>query len=68
MDTEWIDYRAWHHDKKVMIHVSGIDGTKVGRSHRKDFEPGHLSADRSVRANYRKRPHGSKSHGWKIGA
>lgn len=25
MDTEWIDYRAWHHDKKVMMHVSEID-------------------------------------------
>lgn len=28
MDTEWIDYRAWHHDKKVMIHVSEIDFRK----------------------------------------
>lgn len=28
MNTEWIDYRAWHHDKKVMIHVSEIDFRK----------------------------------------
>ena len=28
MDTEWIDYRAWHHDKKVMMHVSEIDFRK----------------------------------------
>ena len=28
MDTQWIDYRAWHHDKKVMIHVSEIDFRK----------------------------------------
>lgn len=28
MDTEWIDYRAWHHDKKAMMHVSEIDFRK----------------------------------------
>lgn len=28
MDTQWIDYRAWHHDKKVMMHVSEIDFRK----------------------------------------
>lgn len=28
MDTQWIDYRAWHHDKRVMIHVSEIDFRK----------------------------------------
>lgn len=25
MEPKWIDYRAWHHDKKVMMHVSEID-------------------------------------------
>lgn len=25
MKPQWIDYRAWHHDKKVMMHVSEID-------------------------------------------
>lgn len=25
MEPQWIDYRAWHHDKKVMMHVSEID-------------------------------------------
>lgn len=28
MEPQWIDYRAWHHDKKVMIHVSEIDFRK----------------------------------------
>lgn len=28
MDTEWIDYRAWHIEKKVMMHVSEIDFRK----------------------------------------
>lgn len=28
MEPQWIDYRAWHHDKKVMMHVSGIDFRK----------------------------------------
>ena len=28
MDPQWIDYRAWHHDKKVMMHVSEIDFRK----------------------------------------
>ena len=25
MDTEWIDYRAWHHDTKVVMNVSEIN-------------------------------------------
>ena len=25
---QWINYRAWHHDKKVMMHVSEIDFRK----------------------------------------
>lgn len=28
MKPQWIDYRAWHHDKKVMMHVSEIDFRK----------------------------------------
>lgn len=28
MEPQWIDYRAWHRDKKVMIHVSEIDFRK----------------------------------------
>lgn len=28
MEPQWITYRAWHHDKKVMIHVSEIDFRK----------------------------------------
>lgn len=28
MEPQWIDYRAWHHDKKVMMHVSEIDFRK----------------------------------------
>lgn len=28
MEPKWIDYRAWHHDKKVMMHVSEIDFRK----------------------------------------
>lgn len=28
MKPKWIDYRAWHQDKKVMMHVSGIDFRK----------------------------------------
>ena len=28
MDTKWIDYRAWHIEKKVMMHVSEIDFRK----------------------------------------
>lgn len=28
MDTRWIDYRAWHIEKKVMMHVSEIDFRK----------------------------------------
>lgn len=28
MDPQWIDYRAWHYDKKVMMHVSEIDFLK----------------------------------------
>lgn len=28
MEPQWIKYRAWHHDKKVMIHVSEIDFRK----------------------------------------
>lgn len=28
MKPKWIDYRAWHHDKKVMMHVSEIDFRK----------------------------------------
>lgn len=28
MEPQWIDYRAWHHDKKVMMHVSEIDFLK----------------------------------------
>lgn len=28
MEHKWIDYRAWHHDKKVMMHVSEIDFRK----------------------------------------
>lgn len=28
MDTEWIDYRAWHIEKKVMMHVSEMDFRK----------------------------------------
>lgn len=28
MEPQWIDYRAWHHDKKVVIHVSEIDFRK----------------------------------------
>ena len=28
MDPQCIDYRAWHHDKKVMMHVSEIDFRK----------------------------------------
>lgn len=25
MEPQWIDYRAWHHDKKVMMHVFEIN-------------------------------------------
>lgn len=28
MEPQWINYRAWHHDKKVMMHVSEIDFRK----------------------------------------
>lgn len=28
MDTQWIDYRAWHIEKKVMMHVSEINFRK----------------------------------------
>lgn len=28
MEPQWITYRAWHHDKKVMMHVSEIDFRK----------------------------------------
>lgn len=28
MEPQWIDYRAWHYDKKVMMHVSEIDFLK----------------------------------------
>lgn len=28
MDTKWLDYRAWHIEKKVMMHVSEIDFRK----------------------------------------
>lgn len=28
MEPKWIDYRAWHHDKEVMMHVSEIDFRK----------------------------------------
>lgn len=28
MEPQWIDYRSWHHDKKVMMHVSKIDFRK----------------------------------------
>ena len=28
MDTKWIDYRAWHIEKKVMMHVSEMDFRK----------------------------------------
>ena len=28
MEPQWIDYRAWHHGKKVMMHVSEIDFRK----------------------------------------
>lgn len=28
MEPKWIDYRSWHHDKKVMMHVSEIDFRK----------------------------------------
>ena len=28
MKPQWIDYRAWHHDKNVMMHVSEIDFRK----------------------------------------
>lgn len=28
MEPQWIDYRSWHHDKKVMMHVSEIDFRK----------------------------------------
>lgn len=28
MKPQWIDYWAWHHDKKVMMHVSEIDFRK----------------------------------------
>lgn len=28
MDTVWLDYRAWHIEKKVMMHVSAIDFQK----------------------------------------
>ena len=28
MEPQWIDYRTWHHDKKVMMHVSEIDFRK----------------------------------------
>lgn len=28
MEPQWIDYRAWHYDKKVMMHVSEIDFRK----------------------------------------
>lgn len=30
MKPQWIDYRAWHHDKKVMMHVSEIDFREYG--------------------------------------
>lgn len=28
MNTKWLDYRAWHIEKKVMMHVSEIDFRK----------------------------------------
>lgn len=28
MEPQWIDFRAWHYDKKVMMHVSEIDFLK----------------------------------------
>lgn len=28
MEPQWIEYRAWHHDEKVMMHVSEIDFRK----------------------------------------
>lgn len=43
---------------------SGINGTEVGRSYRKNVESGHLSADGGICSDYRKFSHGSKSQGW----
>lgn len=58
----WVDA-----NKQLPIYPESMEQKWV-EAIEKNIEPGYLFADRSLRANYRKCSHGSKSHGWEIGA